>query len=100
MKKHEQAELNEMREYLATKIEPHVNKNLIVNAEFNNTIKRKLDLIRARLKSEADARAAEEAKEKRRILDEQIAAEARRIREEEKAQKEKEDAARKAYMEK
>ena len=45
----------EIREYLATKTEPTETKNLIVNAEFNKEVKKKHDLIRARLKAEADA---------------------------------------------
>ena len=92
--------MTEMREYLATKTEPTQDKNLIVNAEFNKEVKKKHDLIRARINAQAAAIAEAEKQEKLRKFQEIINAEAHRKREAERLQKEKEDAARKAYMEK
>ena len=92
--------MTEMREYLATKTEPTQEKNLIVNAEFNKEVKKKHDLIRARINAQAAAKAEAENQEKRRQLEEMVKAEAHRKREAERLQKEKEDAARKKYMEK
>ena len=68
--KKDQAEIRELKEHLATKTETYQHKNLIVNADFNKEVKKKIDLYRARLKAEAETIAEQEAEETRRIIEE------------------------------
>ena len=57
----DQGEVNELKEFLASKSEPQMNKNLITNAEFNKDMKKKFDMYRHRMIMEAEAKVEAEA---------------------------------------